>query len=182
MSQHPIVEYLSLSLSDPEVLKQLYVLTSDNQSIPISAFAHLEYTTAPLSVAHQGQMATTTIAFNLADGVSLEQAQAAIDQAMVKIGMPDTVHGSLAGTAQVFETLVKQMPWLIFAALATIYILLGMLYESWIHSITILSTLPSAGVGALVLMMLTETQLTVIALIGIFAADRNRQEKYDFDD
>lgn len=152
---------------DPEVLKQLYVLTSDNQSIPISAFAHLEYGTAPLSVAHQGQMATTTIAFNLADGVSLEQAKTAIDQAMVKIGLPDTVHGSMAGTAQVFETLVKQMPWLILAALATIYILLGMLYESWIHPITILSTLPSAGVGALVLMMMTGTQLTVIALIGI---------------
>lgn len=152
---------------DPEVLKQLYVLTSDNQSIPISAFAHLEYGTAPLSVAHQGQMATTTIAFNLADGVSLEQAKTAIDQAMVKIGLPSTVHGSMAGTAQVFETLVKQMPWLILAALATIYILLGMLYESWIHPITILSTLPSAGVGALVLMMMTGTQLTVIALIGI---------------
>lgn len=152
---------------DPTILNQLYVLTSNNQPVPISAFAHLEYTTAPLSVAHQSQMATTTIAFNLADGVSLEQAKAAIDQAMASIGAPDTIHGSLQGTAQVFQSLLKQMPWLIFAALATIYILLGMLYESWIHPITILSTLPSAGVGALVLMMMTNTQLTVIALIGI---------------
>lgn len=164
---YSIIGLNSNYIQNPEVLKQLYVLTSNNQSIPISAFAHLEYTTAPLSVAHQSQMATTTIAFNLANGVSLQQAKAAIEQAMVKIGMPDSIHGSLQGTAQVFETLVKQMPWLIFAALATIYILLGMLYESWIHPVTILSTLPSAGVGALVLMMLTGTQLTVIALIGI---------------
>ncbi|MEB3752861.1 efflux RND transporter permease subunit [Acinetobacter sp. MD2(2019)] len=152
---------------DPAVLNQLYVLTSSNQKIAISDFTHLESTTTPLSVAHQGQMATTTIAFNLADGVSLQQAQLAIDKAMVSIGVPDSIHGSLQGTAQVFQSLVKQMPWLIFSALATIYILLGILYESWIHPITILSTLPSAGVGALVLMMMTNTQLTIIALIGI---------------
>ncbi|MFT4021142.1 MAG: efflux RND transporter permease subunit [Acinetobacter sp.] len=152
---------------DPEILNQLYVLTSDGQSVPISAFSHLEYTTAPLSVAHQGQMATTTIAFNLADGVSLDQAKAAIEQKIAQIGMPETIHGSMQGTAKAFDTLIKQVPWLLFAAIATIYILLGMLYESWIHPVTILSTLPSAGVGALLLMMVTGTQLTIIAMIGI---------------
>ncbi|MCF9046209.1 efflux RND transporter permease subunit [Acinetobacter nectaris] len=152
---------------DPNVLNELHVLTSNNQAVPVSAFAHLSYGNTSLSVAHQDQMATTTIAFNLADGVSLEQAQQAINETVAKIGMPDTIHGGLQGTAKVYESLVKNIPWLVLAALATIYILLGMLYESWIHPITILSTLPSAGVGALILLILTNTQFTVIAFIGI---------------
>ncbi|WP_454689198.1 efflux RND transporter permease subunit [Achromobacter aloeverae] len=151
----------------PAVLDQLFVLNGDGDAVPLSAFARVESGNAPLSVAHQNQMATSTIAFNLADGVSLEQAKAAIDAAVVGLGLPTTVHGSLQGTAKAYESLVASMPWLIAAALLAVYIVLGMLYESWIHPITILSTLPSAGVGALLLLLATGTQLTVIALIGI---------------
>jgi len=152
---------------DPEVLTRLNVITSDGKAVPVSNFAKLTYTSAPLSVAHQDQTATTTIAFNLADGVSLDQAKAAIEKAMVGIGLPSSIHGSLQGTGKVFDQIVGQIPLLIGAAIAVIYILLGILYESWIHPVTILSTLPSAGIGALLLMMATGTELTVIALIGI---------------
>ncbi|HEY0297066.1 MAG TPA: efflux RND transporter permease subunit [Bordetella sp.] len=152
---------------DPAVLGQLFVLDDAGSAVPLSAFARMESANTALSVAHQNQTATTTIAFNLADGVSLDQARAAIDQAVASIGLPASVHGSLQGTAKAFETLVAAMPWLILAALLAVYIVLGMLYESWIHPLTILSTLPSAGVGALLLLIATGTQLTVIALIGI---------------
>ncbi|MBF7682944.1 efflux RND transporter permease subunit [Acinetobacter sp. B5B] len=152
---------------DPQILNQLQVLNSNNQAIPVSAFAHLEYANTALSVAHQNQMATTTIAFNLADGVSLQQAQQAIDETVTRIGMPNTIHGSLQGTAKLYAALAQNIPWLILCALLTIYILLGVLYESWIHPLTILSTLPSAGVGALILLLLTKTQFTVIAMIGV---------------
>ncbi len=152
---------------DPAVLNQLFVLNSSGNAVPLSAFAHLQSASAPLSVAHQSQSATATISFNLADGVSLEQAKTAIDTAVIRLGLPAGVHGSLQGTAQAYEALVKTMPWLILAGLLAVYIVLGMLYESWIHPITILSTLPSAGVGALLLLLATNTQLTVIALIGI---------------
>lgn len=152
---------------DPRILEQLHVLNSRNESIPVSAFAHLTYSNTALSVAHQDQMATTTIAFNLADGVSLQQAQQAIDETMTRIGLPSSIHGSLQGTAKLYAALVQNIPWLILCALLTIYILLGILYESWVHPLTILSTLPSAGVGALILLILTKTQFTVIAMIGV---------------
>ncbi|MBF7694662.1 efflux RND transporter permease subunit [Acinetobacter rathckeae] len=152
---------------DPQILNQLHVLNSSNEPIPVSAFAHLEYANTALSVAHQDQMATTTIAFNLADGVSLQQAQQAIDETMTRIGLPSSIHGSLQGTAKLYAALAQDIPWLILCALLTIYILLGVLYESWIHPLTILSTLPSAGVGALILLLLTKTQFTVIAMIGV---------------
>ncbi|ALM84585.1 efflux RND transporter permease subunit [Bordetella sp. N] len=151
----------------PSVLNELFVLNGNGDPVPLSAFARIESGNAPLSVAHQNQMATSTIAFNLADGVSLPQAKAAIDAAVVGVGLPTTIHGSMQGTAKASEALVASMPWLILAALLAVYIVLGMLYESWIHPITILSTLPSAGVGALLLLLATGTQLTVIALIGI---------------
>jgi len=152
---------------NPDVLNQLYVVTDAGKQIPLSAFTSFSGANAPLSVAHQGQTATTTIAFNLADGYALEQAQIALKTAMAKIGLPDTIQGSYAGTAQAFQALASSMPWLILAALAAVYIVLGVLYESYIHPLTILSTLPSAGLGALLLMLMTGTQLTVIALIGI---------------
>ncbi|NIF23207.1 multidrug efflux RND transporter permease subunit [Candidatus Pantoea multigeneris] len=152
---------------DPEMLKQLYVINDSGDRVPLSAFATFSGGNAPLSVAHQGQSATTTIAFNLNDGVSLEQAQALIKQAMAQIGLPSTIQAGFAGTAQAFTQLTATMPWLIVAALCAVYIVLGMLYESYIHPLTILSTLPSAGVGALLLLLLTNTQLTIIALIGI---------------
>ena len=151
---------------DPAVLTRLRVVTASG-SVPLSDFAKISYSAAPLSVSHQGQMATTTIAFNLADGVSLDRAKQAIERTMAEIGLPDTVHGSMQGTAGTFAKVIKQIPVLIAAAIAVIYILLGILYESWIHPVTILSTLPSAGIGALLLMMATGTQFTVIAFIGI---------------
>ncbi|WP_437612702.1 efflux RND transporter permease subunit [Erwinia sp. V71] len=152
---------------DPSILNQLFVVNDSGNQIPLSAFASFSGANAPLSVAHQGQSATSTVAFNLADGVSLEQAQALIKRAMAEIALPDTINASFQGTAKMFSELASSMPWLILAALAAVYIVLGMLYESYIHPITILSTLPSAGVGALLLLLLTNTQLTVIALIGI---------------
>ncbi|MGC6388722.1 efflux RND transporter permease subunit [Ewingella sp. S1.OA.A_B6] len=153
--------------SNPDVLNQLYVITDSGNQVPLSAFAQFSGANAPLSVAHQGQSATTTLAFNLADGVALGDAQGLIKTAMAQIGLPDTIQAGFAGTAQAFGSSVSMMPWLILAALAAVYIVLGVLYESYIHPLTILSTLPSAGLGALLLMLMTGTQLTVIALIGI---------------
>ncbi|TKI05092.1 multidrug efflux RND transporter permease subunit [Martelella alba] len=152
---------------DPNTLKELFVVNDNGDQIPLSAFATFTGGTAPLSVAHQSQSAATTIAFNLQDGVSLEQAQQLIKNAMARIGLPANIQTEYSGTAREFAELSATMPWLILAALAAVYIVLGMLYESYIHPLTIISTLPSAGVGALLLLLLTNTQLTVIALIGI---------------
>ncbi len=167
-NQYHVVMSLSPAWTrDPQTLNQLFVVNDSGERIPLSAFASISGSNAPLSVNHQGQSATSTLAFNLRDGASLEQAQAAVKTAMAKIGLPDTIQAGFAGTAQAFAELSASMPWLILAALAAVYIVLGMLYESYIHPLTILSTLPSAGVGALLLMLLTGTELTVIALIGI---------------
>lgn len=168
LNQYHVVMSLSPAWTrDPQTLNQLFVVNDSGERIPLSAFASISGSNAPLSVNHQGQSATSTLAFNLRDGASLEQAQAAVKTAMAKIGLPDTIQAGFAGTAQAFAELSASMPWLILAALAAVYIVLGMLYESYIHPLTILSTLPSAGVGALLLMLLTGTELTVIALIGI---------------
>ncbi|ARU93111.1 efflux RND transporter permease subunit [Tatumella citrea] len=164
---HVVMMLQSSDTEDPTELQHLYVINNSGARIPLSAFASFRGGNAPLSVAHQGQSATSTIAFNLADGVSLEQAQQLISQAMAKIALPDTISAGFQGTAKAFTELTATMPWLIAAALLAVYIVLGMLYESYIHPLTILSTLPSAGVGALLLLILTNTQLTVIALIGI---------------
>ncbi len=168
LNQYHVVTYLTSDFTnDPAVLKQMYVVTNQGTQVPLSAFTTFGSANAPLAVTHQGQSATTTLSFNLADGISLEQGQAAIKTEMAKIALPDSIQASYAGTAQAFQALAQQMPWLILAALAAVYIVLGMLYESYIHPLTILSTLPSAGLGALLLMLMTNTQLTVIALIGI---------------
>ncbi|ORM66646.1 efflux RND transporter permease subunit [Pantoea rwandensis] len=168
LNQYHVVMSLQSSYTrDPDILQQLYVINDSGDRVPLSAFTSFKGGNAPLSVAHQGQSATSTVAFNLNDGVSLEQAQALIKQAMAKLGLPSTIQAGFAGTAAAFSALTATMPWLIIAALAAVYIVLGVLYESYIHPITILSTLPSAGVGALLLLLLTNTQLTVIALIGI---------------
>jgi multidrug efflux pump len=135
--------------------------------VPLSAFAHYETTNAPLTINHQGQFPAITFSFNLPPGVALGDAVTAVDQAEAEIGLPGSIHGSFAGTAQAFQDSLKNEPLLILAALLTVYIVLGMLYESTIHPITILSTLPSAGVGALLALMITHTELSVIALIGI---------------
>jgi multidrug efflux pump len=135
--------------------------------VPLSAVASYQPTTAPIAVNHQGQFPSVTISFNLAGGMALSDAVTAIQQMQQRIGMPGMVHGSFAGTAQAFQASLASEPFLILAALAAVYIVLGILYESYIHPVTILSTLPSAGVGALLALMLTGTDLSVIGIIGM---------------
>jgi multidrug efflux pump len=143
------------------------VSTSKETMIPLSAIASFGPGNTPLSVNHQGQFVASTISFNLPPGRSLSDATRAIDETMVEIGMPPTIHGSFSGTAQAFQQSLANMPLLILAALAAVYIVLGILYESYIHPITILSTLPSAGVGALLALLLFKTEFSIIALIGV---------------
>jgi multidrug efflux pump len=152
----------------PEALNNVYVFSSARDRVPLSAIAHYEFTNTPLSVNHQGQFAASTISFNLPDGVSLSQAGAAIDATMARIGVPATVVGSFQGTARSFQTTLARQPWLILAAILAMYIVLGVLYESVVHPLTILSTLPSAGVGALLALIAFRQEFTVIALIGVF--------------
>ena len=143
------------------------VNTAANSMVPISAFAHFADSSAPAAINHQGGSLATTISFNLADGKSLSDAQKSIEQDMAAISMPNNVHGSFQGTARTFEQSVGQEPLLIAAALLAIYIVLGMLYESYIHPLTVLSTLPSAGIGAVLALMLFNMEFSIIALIGV---------------
>jgi multidrug efflux pump len=129
--------------------------------------ARWETTNAPLSINHQSQFVASTISFNLAEGVSLSQATTEVQAAMARIGMPTSIQGSFQGTARQFTASLESQPWLILAALVVIYIVLGILYESLVHPITILSTLPSAGVGALLALMLFGKELNIIAMIGV---------------
>ena len=141
--------------------------TGAETMIPLSAFARVSLENTPLSVNHQGPFVATTISFNLAPGVSLGEGLAVIRHTMDRIGVPTTIQGSFQGTARVFQQSIGDQPVLILAALLAVYIVLGMLYESYIHPLTILSTLPSAGVGALVALMAFNKELSVIALIGV---------------
>jgi multidrug efflux pump len=141
--------------------------TSAGKLVPLAAFAHYESSNAPLTVNHQGQFPAITFSFNLPPGVALGDAVKAVNQAETEIRLPESIHGSFAGTAQAFQDSLKNEALLILAALFTVYIVLGMLYESTIHPITILSTLPSAGVGALLALIICHTDLSVIAVIGI---------------
>jgi multidrug efflux pump len=152
---------------DPNSLRGIYVRSSAGNEVPLSAVAHFEATNTTLAVNHQGQFPSVTLSFNLAPGAALSQAVEAIDNAERQIGMPGNVQGSFQGTAEAYQASLANEPYLILAALATVYIVLGMLYESYIHPITILSTLPSAGVGALLALLITGKELSVIALIGI---------------
>jgi multidrug efflux pump len=152
---------------NPEGLRDVYVLAPNGAEVPLSAIAHYAPTIAPLSINHQGQFTAVTLSFNLAPGKSLGDAVTAINEAEQKIGMPSTVRGSFAGTAQTFQQSLANEPILIVTALAAVYIVLGILYESFIHPITILTTLPSAAVGALLALRLTGTDLSLIAIIGI---------------
>ena len=152
----------------PEALKDVYVFSSGGERVPLAAIAHYEFTNTPLSVNHQGQFAAATISFNLPQGVSLSQAGAAIEETAARIGVPATVYGSFQGTARSFQTTLARQPWLILAAILAMYIVLGVLYESVVHPLTILSTLPSAGVGALLALIAFRQEFTVIALIGVF--------------
>jgi len=151
----------------PEGLKYVYVRAKTGELVPLSAFTQYAPSTAPLAVNHSGQFPSVTISFNLPAGVALGTAVDAIDRAEKEIRMPSTIRGRFQGTAQAFKDSLANEPILIAAALLAVYIVLGVLYESLIHPITILSTLPSAGVGALLALLITKKDLSVIALIGI---------------
>ena len=153
--------------NEPRDLKEIYIRSPDGGLVPLGSFTRIEETTAPLTVNHQGQFPVVTVSFNLAPGVSLGEAVEAIDTAKREIELPPSIVAGFQGTAQAFQASLKNTPILILAALVTVYIVLGVLYESYIHPITILSTLPSAGVGALVALLVCQTDLSVIALIGI---------------
>ncbi|MBV8034668.1 multidrug efflux RND transporter permease subunit [Roseateles sp.] len=154
-------------LQSPQTLDRLMLTSSGGQQVPLSTVARVETTATPLAVSHQSGTPASTISFNLAAGVSLSTAVDAINDAVAGSGAPVSVRGSFQGTAQAFQASLKSQPLLILAAIVTIYLVLGMLYESLIHPITILSTLPSAGVGALLALMLFKTDFTIIALIGV---------------
>jgi multidrug efflux pump len=151
----------------PDGLKAIWLVSPTKGLVPLSAVAHWETTTTSLSVNHQSQFVATTLSFNLPPNVSLSQATEAVQQAMVRIGMPTTIHGSFQGTARAFQDSLKSQPYLILAALIAVYIVLGILYESVVHPVTILSTLPSAGVGALLALMAFGKDFSIIALIGV---------------
>jgi multidrug efflux pump len=151
----------------PDALKSVYVITGTGAQVPLSAFAHFASANTSLSVNHQGQFPCVTISFNLAPGGDLGTATRAIDSAELAMRMPLSIHGSFQGTAAAFQDSLSSEPMLILTALLAVYIVLGMLYESYIHPITILSTLPSAGTGAILALLLFHMQLDVIGLIGI---------------
>ncbi len=164
---HVVMEVAEKYQRDPDALKNIYVKSTTGAMVPLSAVTHYETQRIPLTVNHQSQSPAATLSFNLTPGVSLSQATQAIEQARVNIGMPSTIHGGFAGTAQAFQASLSSEPMLILLALVAVYIVLGMLYESFIHPLTILSTLPSAGVGAIVALLLFKVDLSVIAMIGI---------------
>jgi len=164
---HVVMEAAPEFWQNPTFLRQIFVQDPAGQEVPLSAIASYAPTTAPLAVNHQGLSPAVTISFNLRPGVALSEAVKAIDASAMKVGLPATIHTGFAGTAQAYQDSLGSEPLLIAAALASVYIVLGMLYESYVHPVTILSTLPSAGVGALLALMLTHTELTVIAIIGI---------------
>jgi multidrug efflux pump subunit AcrB len=152
---------------NPDGLKSIHVKAGDGSLVPLSVFTRYATTNAPLTVNHQGQFPSVTFSFNLPPGVALGDAVDAVGRAEEELRLPATIHGSFQGTAQAFQASLKNEPILILAALLTVYIVLGVLYESLIHPITILSTLPSAGVGALLALLICHMDLSVIALIGI---------------
>ncbi len=153
--------------SDPAALSKIYVSGPNGAQVPLSAFAHLTSKVTPLSVSHQGVFPAVTLSFNLAPGVALGQAVEKIQAAAERLGAPPTLNGSFQGTAQAFQASLSSMPLLVAAAILVVYIVLGVLYESYIHPITILSALPAAGVGALLMLMLFHYDLSVIAIVGI---------------
>ncbi len=164
---HVVLEAMPRELEGPAGLRRIHVPGRDGTQIPLSSVATIRQSEAALSVNHQGQFPAATISFNLAPGASLSQAATAIDTAMHRLELPTSVRGSFAGTAQAFASTTKTQPLLLLAALIAVYIVLGVLYESTIHPLTILSTLPSAGLGAVAALMACDMELTIIAVIGI---------------
>jgi multidrug efflux pump len=164
---HVVMEVAPPFWQTPEGFNYVYLHPINGGEIPLSAVTKAEVTTAPLAVNHEGQFPSVTVSFNLAPGVALSDAARVINQMEQRIGMPATIHGMFSGTLQAYQAALASEPMLIITALAAVYIVLGILYESYIHPITILSTLPSAGVGAVLALMIFRTDLSVIALIGI---------------
>ncbi|HVO64064.1 MAG TPA: multidrug efflux RND transporter permease subunit [Terriglobales bacterium] len=164
---HVVLEVNPQFQQNPDALKNIYVKSSNGTQVPLSSFTHFEPKSTTLAINHQGQFPAVTLSFNLAPGVSLGEATKVIDQAEKDIGLPASIHTSFQGTAAAFRNSLSTEPWLILAAIITVYIVLGVLYESYIHPITILSTLPSAGVGAILALLITGNDLGVVALIGI---------------
>jgi len=162
-----VLEVASQFKTTPDALKDIYVKSNTGMQVPLSAFTRLELRSAPLAINHLDQFAAVNLSFNLASGVSLGEATRAIEQAEQEIKLPLSINTSFQGTAAAFHNSLSSEPWLILAAIITVYIVLGVLYESYIHPITILSTLPSAGVGAILALLFTGNDLGVVALIGI---------------
>jgi multidrug efflux pump len=164
---HVVMNIMSDFWQNPDGLQQIYLTTNRGTQAPLSAFTHYAPSTTPLSINHSGQFPSVTISFNLVPGFPLGTAVDEIDDAQHDMGLPAAIHGSFSGAAQAYQASLANEPILILAALIAVYIVLGILYESFIHPVTILSTLPSAGVGALLALKFTNTDLSVIALIGI---------------
>jgi len=164
---HVVMEAAPQYWQRPEVLKTIYVISPSGQAVPLNAFAHFAPDVAALSITHQGLYPAITMSFNLKPGVALGDAVNQIQAAASVAGLPPGMETFFAGTAQVYQDSLNSEPLLIAAALATVYLVLGILYESYVHPVTILSTLPSAGVGALLALLLTHTDLSIIAMIGI---------------
>ena len=164
---HVVLEVAQRFQRDPDALKNIYVKSTKGAMVPLTAVTHSQLLRIPLAVNHQSQSPAATLSFNLTPGSSLSQATAEIEQARLDLGVPSTVHGGFQGTAQAFQQSLSSEPLLIALALVAVYIVLGILYESFIHPLTILSTLPSAGVGALLFLLLFKVDLSVIAMIGI---------------
>jgi multidrug efflux pump len=164
---HVVLEVAPEFQNSPHALDHIYIRSTSGGEVPLGAFTHFEPGSAPLAVNHQGQFPAVTISFDLAPGYSLGDAVSAIDQVRREIGMPASIEAAFQGTAAAFRASLTNEPLLILAALVTVYIVLGVLYESYIHPITIISTLPSAGVGAILALMICRSDLSVIALIGI---------------
>ncbi len=164
---HVVMEVDPIYWQDPDGLKSIYINSSTGGQVPLAAVTHYQPSVAPLTVNHQGQYPSVTVSFNLAPGVALGDAVNIINDTENKLGMPATIQGAFSGTAQAFQSSLQNEPYLIAAAIGAVYIVLGILYESFIHPITILSTLPSAGVGAIMALNLFHLDLSVIALIGV---------------
>ena len=164
---HVVMEVDPRYQQTPDALQSIYVASKSGTLVPLSTFSHFAPANAPLAVNHQAQFPSVTISFNLAEGVSLSEATETIQGANRELNLPSSIHANFQGTAAAFQDALSNQLILITAALATVYIVLGILYESYIHPITILSTLPSAGVGALLALLLTRIDLNVIALIGV---------------
>ena len=168
LNQYRVVEEVNANFANtPDELKNIYVHSTTGPEVPLSAFTRVEMGTTALVINHQGQFPVVTLSFNLAPGASLGQAVRAVDSARAELGLPASVQTSYQGTAAAFQASLANEPILILAAVITVYIVLGILYESYIHPITILSTLPSAGVGAILALLICKTEFSVIALIGL---------------